>query len=539
MTVCLIVAAVLTVTILCVVFIRNNEKQESDQLMLQLCEIGQRNLNYYFTETQKAVSGVTAFIGQDLDGLEDARLAAHVSRVRSFFEETARRTNGILTYYYRIDPEVSERVKGFWYTNLYGEGFTEHRPTDITEYDTSDESVLRWFTVPKARGESVWLPPYMTEGLDEVRVFSYNEPVFYRGRFIGVAGIEIDYATVAEEIDSLRLYRSGQSFLINGEGEICCHPRMDAMAEKSHPELLPEDLSGSTFFGYSADGVRKKAVWLPLENGMRLVVAVPVSETDGEWRRLVNEIVIASLAVLAVMILVSWYYAGRITRPLKELTQAAEEIERGNYDVAPEYSGNDELGVLTGTFRKMAENMGSHIADLSRRANTDALTAVRNKGAYTAAVEALQETIADDPGGAAFAIAAFDCNELKRVNDRFGHAKGDVYLKTACRLVCRVFKHSPVFRTGGDEFAAILQGQDFENRRDLIRLFHEEALKINDAAAHRWEEVHLAMGVAEYDSLLDRSAQDTAQRADRIMYQDKRRQKMKAQRPREAAKTPG
>ena len=47
---------------------------------------------------------------------------------------------------------------------------------------------------------------------------------------------------------------------------------------------------------------------------------------------------------------------------------------------------------------------------------------------------------------------------LKLINDTYGHEKGDIYLKTACNAICDVFRHSPVFRMGGDEFAVLLQG---------------------------------------------------------------------------------
>lgn len=55
-------------------------------------------------------------------------------------------------------------------------GSVEHQVTDITLYDTEDTSQLVWYTVPKATGEAVWLPPYITDNLD-VRVLSYNVPI--------------------------------------------------------------------------------------------------------------------------------------------------------------------------------------------------------------------------------------------------------------------------------------------------------------------------------------------------------------------------
>ena len=74
--------------------------------------------------------------------------------------------------------------------------------TDITKYDTEDTTKLVWFTVPKATGKPVWLPPYITENLD-AKVISYNTPVYLKGRFIGVIGIELDYSFMAEMVEAM------------------------------------------------------------------------------------------------------------------------------------------------------------------------------------------------------------------------------------------------------------------------------------------------------------------------------------------------
>ena len=525
-TVCLIVIAVGIVTTLGVLFIRKSERQETDQLLLLLCETGERNLDYYFNSVQKSVGKVSTFVEEDIDGLERDKLEHHVNRVRSYFEQLAYKTNGVLTYYYRIDPAVCDTVKGFWYTNTSGDGFEEHEPTDIKRYDTEDTTALVWFTVPKHTGEPIWLPPYVTDNLD-MRVISYNIPIYYKGVFVGVVGIEIDYTTMAEQVDSIRLYSNGYAFLSDGAGALFYHPRIDVtkLTPDQFPEI-PEDLfSSDTFIRYTFDGVEKRGAWLSLSNGMRLVVTIPVDETDGDWQALIREIVIASLGVLLVLSLFTMYYTSRITKPLEALTSAAEKVDRGNYDFTLEYCEDDEMGRLTSTFKRLSDHMKDHISDLNKRVYVDALTSVKNKGAFTTAVDGIQSQMDSGVDDVDFAIGMFDCNDLKRINDEFGHDRGDTYLKAACRLICRIFQHSPVFRIGGDEFAVILRNSDFENRQQLVNEF-EASMKANNASVNnRWEEIHIAMGIAEYDPDLDQSALDVVRRADGIMYSNKRNQK--------------
>ncbi len=160
------------------------------------------------------------------------------------------------------------------------------------------------------------------------------------------------------------------------------------------------------------------------------------------------------------------------------------------------------------------------VSDLNKRVYVDALTSVRNKGGYNDYLQKMQERL--DKAPFEFAIGVFDCDDLKEINDHYGHDKGDLYLKTASSLICKVFQHSPVFRIGGDEFTVILENADYENREELIRLFVDRQKEISAAAENKWNEVHVALGIAVYEPKVDVSVNDTARRADKIMYENKR-----------------
>ena len=173
---------------------------------------------------------------------------------------------------------------------------------------------------------------------------------------------------------------------------------------------------------------------------------------------------------------------------------------------------------------RMAIEEERQIRLLNKKVFVDALTSVRNKGAYEEYIQELQNKV-DQNEDLAFAIGVFDCDDLKSVNDRYGHDKGDLYLKSASALICKVFQHSPVFRIGGDEFSVVLMNEDFDNREKLVKQFEEAENEISSSANNRWEQVHIALGIAVYDPESDRSVNDTARRADKIMYENKRTSK--------------
>ncbi len=500
--------------------IRDSGEKSASGTLLLLCEAGEKNLDSYFDQVEQSVKMVSAFVESDLASLEEEELSAHLDRTRAIFQNITNCTKGVLTYYYRIDPEISGTVKGFWYVDLDGNGFREHEVTDITQYDTSDTNRLVWFTVPKFTGKPVWLPPYITDNLDQ-KVISYNVPVFLNDRFVGVIGIELDYAAMAEQVNNITLYEDGYAFLSDEEGNLVYHPRMDVTQMMNPPKLPAGPREEGEIKHYTFEGVEKQAARLPLHNGMWLNVSVPVDEINAGWKVWVKEVLIVSGVMLVCFIAVAMIFSERITKPLRDLAAAAEQIEQGNFDVQMNYDGKDEVGILTRTFRHLSAHLKAQISSLNDLAYADALTSLRNKGAFDIYMENLQRELDTVSPQKEFAIVIFDCNNLKKINDTYGHDKGDIFLKNTSSLICRVFQHSPVFRIGGDEFAAYLTDEDYRNREDLLRTFDTEAALSRETEPQNWDRVNVARGIAVYDPSEDKSVNDVFRRADKRMYDDK------------------
>ena len=149
-------------------------------------------------------------------------------------------------------------------------------------------------------------------------------------------------------------------------------------------------------------------------------------------------------------------------------------------------------------------------------AYSDSLTGVKSYNAYTEAMQRTDERILSGELKE-FGVAMFDVNGLKQMNDTKGHDAGDDLLKEACRLICTRFKHSPVFRIGGDEFVAILEGEDYRDRDALFAAFEAEA----ERNVHSRGPV-VASGLAVLEPGGGQSFRDVFERADTAMYERKR-----------------
>ena len=151
------------------------------------------------------------------------------------------------------------------------------------------------------------------------------------------------------------------------------------------------------------------------------------------------------------------------------------------------------------------------------QANIDALTGVKNKHAYLDAEAKLNGQI-EDGSIKEFALVVFDVNELKLANDTYGHRVGDELLREACMIICHQFKHSPVYRIGGDEFAVIAKGQDYESIDELVSGIDEINLK---SRAEKGAVV--ACGMAKYKN--EKNVAELFEKADVAMYENKRKLK--------------
>ncbi|MBO4897612.1 MAG: diguanylate cyclase [Clostridia bacterium] len=514
------------ITLLAVYEIKGVVDYSSKEILMLSCENGQKNLDTYYKSVSQSVEMIASYAETDLLGLSPDGFEGHVARVDSVFMKMADNTDGVMTYYYRIDPEFSDTVKGFWYVNLDGKGFKEHEVTDITLYDTNDQSKLVWFTVPKATGSPVWLPPYSTDNLDHY-VISYNVPIHKDGRFVGVIGIEIDYKTIVDTISDIKVYKNGYAYISDEDGNIICHPliNLSKLIGKTD-EKVPYDMkNANNYINYNYKGVEKQAVWLPLSSGMRINVAVPTSEINANWRDLIIRGIIVSLLLLVASILLTMRLAQHITKPLKKLTEAAEKVNKGDYDIELNYEGNDEVGILSKTFTTLINHIKNYVGELSNMAYKDALTSAYNNGAFEKRTAEIDDKINSGDGDTDFAVCMFDCNDLKSVNDQFGHKKGDLYIKNTFEIISDVFKNSSVFRVGGDEFAVILTGDNYENREALTQLFKAKLEESKSSNISRWEQISVAIGMAEYNPKTDSCVDDVIRRADKNMYFDKRENK--------------
>ena len=199
-----------------------------------------------------------------------------------------------------------------------------------------------------------------------------------------------------------------------------------------------------------------------------LVVATPQKQLHNQVVTLVERLALALLAGLLVTAALAYYLSGRITRPVRRLSAAADEVAEGHYDVAvPEVAGRDEIAELADSFRQMASRLSeaeelerNFLMTVSHELRTP-LTAIRGH------VEAMREGLAEDSEArtASLEVIAEESGRLERlVGDVLDLAKLDTRRFTVLREevdMARLLER--VYAAFGEE--AKLRGIDY--RQDV------------------------------------------------------------------------
>ncbi|MBQ4310183.1 MAG: diguanylate cyclase [Oscillospiraceae bacterium] len=279
---------------------------------------------------------------------------------------------------------------------------------------------------------------------------------------------------------------------------------------------------------------------------------ISMEDVMKDRHRFLIYILAATLVLTAAVLVCSVIFANRVVvKPLNALTNELAKFRpekdtdyknAGVIDI--DIKSRDEIEDIYIAIRSMQKNIIDHLNDLSemekdkekaeieiktkeeqigqisREAYHDALTSVGSKTAYVKKIDEINAKLRDN--SIEFAIVMVDMNDLKHINDSYGHKAGDQYIKGCCHLICDTFKHSPVYRIGGDEFVAILMGHDYSERIRLVNELKDAYDKAySNETVDPWLRYSAAVGMAENASD-DNTAELVFKRADKAMYKAKK-----------------
>ena len=453
-----------------------------------------------------------------------------LTKIAPLYDLPSKTFEDVCAYYVVLNPAYtsctvdSEAGDGFFHIKGANGTFEDHAVTNVLKYDTKDDEHVVWWYSAAEEKKSLWIEPYFNANIN-MNMFSYVCPFFAENNdFLGVIGIDISLDKIIESINIINDYTDAYPILLKQDETIIYHKDVATIVDGRYvgSNKKVSELSGVESFKKSEDGAityrygghRRTAMSLTLSNNLIFGISVRTGELRQPIRAVtfIPQIVYAGILVLFVF--VSYFLIKRSIKPLQDLHGAVENVKKGDWKFDIQPKNDDEIGELTKSFSDMVGALAEKNRMISAMAFIDGLTGVKNKNAHRTMVERIDREIKE--GKAKFAVVMLDVDKLKMINDNFGHDNGDKAIVGSCYSLCKAFSHSPVFRIGGDEFVAIVEGEDYEKRREFFEKLRNNEIKVRE------EKYDYSTGMATFEPGTDKSFNDVFSRADQEMYLNKK-----------------
>jgi len=242
-----------------------------------------------------------------------------------------------------------------------------------------------WYQIPKEIKRPIWSEPYFDEGGGDIVMATYSVPFYWdkdgEHCFRGIITIDISLEWLQHIFSQITIYQSGYGFLISPSGKYLIHPQQDFVmnesifdvAEVNNDQSLREVgrsmVRGQTGFMNITDPVSGRDSYLYFapfpSSGYSMGIVIPKVELYADMARLNKVIAVIGAVGLLVLFGVISFISTRITKPMRELSKAAEYIGQGDFSAPlPAIETGDEIGHLTASFGHMQQALKEYIANL-------------------------------------------------------------------------------------------------------------------------------------------------------------------------------
>lgn len=273
--------------------------------------------------------------------------------------------------------------------------------------DASSELVVRetftnrpyteqvWYTEPMTLGRACWTNPLKNDDTEDEPLATFCLPIFGRDRKpVGVVAVDVAIELLSQIALAAKPSPHSYSTLLSSNGSYIVHPNKEKLKKQNVFAQFATETDASLRLAAKAmmngesgqqhfvmDGKEWYVVYKPFLRskvagrtddhlGWSVGVVYPDEDIFGDYHRLLYLVLAIAMIGLVLASVLSSMYTHRKLLPLEMLSQAAQQISQGHYDMTiPDTERDDEVGHLQGDFQQMQHSVVSQITELEQLNN--------------------------------------------------------------------------------------------------------------------------------------------------------------------------
>lgn len=456
----------------------------------------------YHKINSKHINNVSLFIRDALHNYEyalDEIINASPDFSLTSYNENRSNVKKLLMTQLKMMPNVLAIIEGDAKGNYIRVPSLDKSLRGINEYDPRTRP---WFHNASADSDkALFTSPYDDYVLNK-KIISISRPILREDSSTsGVLALDLDLDFLVKILHDLTPPVSGDTFILARDGLPVIKP-LRFQDDSMYSEFLKKSVENDGYFYHEA--THSYYYYKSIANP-KWVIFYKVDKNTLNGLAFHESIKVTYGVGFALIILIfSWWGVKSIVDSI--FMSIASSLRYGKFE------GLDAASLLLNELRSTSE----HIETITEKTLTDSLTGLRNRRSFDTDLEKIEHHKKSF-------IAMMDIDNFKQVNDVYGHATGDVVLKSVATLAIEEQSNNVMFyRYGGEEFAVIFKNSELDEAYETLerlrkkveqRQFREPGLNVT-----------LSVGLC---SLHNTSVTEAVEKADSLLYEAKKSGKNK------------
>ncbi|HDX9589598.1 TPA: methyl-accepting chemotaxis protein [Bacillus pseudomycoides] len=188
---------------------------------------------------------------------------------------------------------------------------------------------------------------------------------------LGVVAMDVSLGTVQKLLHNIQYNYGGEMFLVNDKNMGLVYPDKVGKDVSKEPLIQSLKQERNDFVVTKLKGKDVVAYSQPMKSmNWKIGIAYQKEEVDSLLATLRNTFIGLACAGVLVAIVVSYFFARRLTRPLQSLTQQVQKVAEGDLTLQMKVQTNDEVGVLTKHFNDMVGQMNEMVSHIKHNVSS-------------------------------------------------------------------------------------------------------------------------------------------------------------------------